>query len=105
VHKHSLSVIPNVLDHLLLEPGKPYRRGKLRTFDLLVLTSLDQLLLCKENILPMSQAILMRRSTVLEPFPLVGVPCTRTLVAGTEVAALNFFLKRHFLPGAKIRFI
>ncbi len=50
-----------------ITPGKSYRRGKLSTVNLLVLTSLDQFLF-KLKILIASltkQATLMRRSSVL----------------------------------------
>jgi hypothetical protein len=47
-------------------PGKPYRRGKLSTVDLLVLPSLDQLLLIVQTLFTFftKQATLMRRLTV-----------------------------------------
>jgi hypothetical protein len=52
---------------LLVEPGKSYRRGRLSTVDLLVLTSLDRLLFILKILLNSftKQATLMRRSTVL----------------------------------------
>jgi hypothetical protein len=55
------------------EPGKPYWRGKLNTVDLLVLTSLYQLLFILKILFSYvtKQAALMRRSTVLSlPFQL-----------------------------------
>jgi hypothetical protein len=48
-------------------PGKSLQRGKLSTFELLVLNSLDKLLFELKILLPFftKQATLMRRSTVL----------------------------------------
>jgi len=55
-------------------PGKPYRRGRLSTVNLLVLTSLDQLIFKLKILFTFftKQATLMRRSTVLSlPLQLV----------------------------------
>jgi hypothetical protein len=58
-------------------PGKTYRRGRLSTVDLLVLTCLDQLLLLIKILYTFltEQATLMRRTTVLSLPPSVGIPC------------------------------
>jgi len=62
------------------EAGNPYRRGKIRTVDLLVLSSFDQLLLILKTLFFFltNQALLSRRSTVLSlhlhwGFPALGV--------------------------------
>ncbi len=57
-------------------PGKPYWRGRISTIDLLVLTSLDQLLLILKILFIFftKQASSMRRSTVLGPPLLWGFP-------------------------------
>jgi hypothetical protein len=49
------------------QPGKSYRKGRLSTFDLLVLTSLDQLLFISKILFTLisKQATFIRRSTVL----------------------------------------
>jgi hypothetical protein len=53
------------------------------TFDLLVLTSLDELPFNIESIIYFftKQATLTRRSTVLSPSPSVSIPCSRFLQA------------------------
>jgi hypothetical protein len=58
----------------MVAPRNPYRRGQLSTVDLLVLTSLDQLLLILKTLLTFftKQASLRRRSTLLSlPLQLV----------------------------------
>ncbi len=53
------------------QAGKSYRGGRISTVDLLVLSSLDQLIFYIENIIFIvtKQVVLMRRSTVLSlPF-------------------------------------
>ncbi len=59
-----------------LFPGKTFWRGRTSTVDLLVLTSLDQLLFVLKKYFPQftKQPILIRRSTVLSPSPSVRVP-------------------------------
>jgi hypothetical protein len=52
-------------------------RGRLRTVDLLVLTSLDQLIFIENIFLFTKQATWMRRSTVLSLPPSVSIPWLR----------------------------
>ncbi len=58
------------------KPGKSYWRGRLRTVDLLVLTSLDQLLFILKILFTFltKQAISMRRLTVLSRPPQLVFP-------------------------------
>ncbi len=62
----------------MAEPGSPYRMGRLSTVDLLVLTSLDQLIVyCILLTFVTKQDTLMRRSTLLS-FPVELVFLGRT---------------------------
>jgi hypothetical protein len=80
---------------VLVVAGNPYRRGRLGTVELLVLTSLDHLLLILEkygNIFTCLQnkATLMRGSIVLShPFELVFPGCCRA------EEALSHQLEKH----------
>ncbi len=65
-----------MVPHSLDRPGNPYLRRRLSTFDLLVLTILDQLLLILQTLFKFftKQANFMRRSTVLSLHLHISVP-------------------------------
>jgi hypothetical protein len=66
---------------IIADTGKSYWRGRLSTVDLLVLSSLDQLLLKLKLLYAYltKQATLMRRLTVLSLLPQLVFPADKSL--------------------------
>jgi hypothetical protein len=69
---------------LHVSTGKPYGRGKLSTFDLLVLTSLNQLLYKLKKIFTFLQktSYLNEEGNLTEPFPSVRIPWSLPIASG-----------------------
>ncbi len=70
-------------------PGKPYWRGRLSTFDLRVLTSLNQMVMKIWFSFVTKQATLVRRSTVLTFPPHLGFPCHGPLLVSLNIISNN----------------
>ncbi len=92
VHSFGSVAVNNNLSTVLKRAGKSYWRGRLSTVDLLVLTSLDQLLfavmiffyLCYKT------SYLNEEVNCTEPSPSVSVPCS-------EFSYLSMFLSSFFV--------